>query len=227
MHFLSFDLPHIMSFVIVYNISGKSSIPHHTLTGMIGADGLVYWFTKDVANVLGNSHSFGRSLSKLTVKDVAGPLDNVKPRFLRKRLITHDHLTSLLQKARRISVREFGRLLNSPKTQIAVTPGRNLCDLRDPTYLTILKTEEKYNAFFVWLALFKETVLEKLYCQMPVLDDDFVKSFCKNAEKPPQKKILPKPFPQMIVYNYNGRFIKYLPEEWTIFFIMLLGVLEE
>lgn len=199
-----------MSFVIVYNIPGNPAIPHHYLTGIIGSDGLVYWFCKDVTTVLG---VFGRRLSNMTVQDVTGPLDNVEPRFLQQRILSHIHLTSLLKQAKRKTVRDFEQKLNSPNTQIAVNPGRNITDLKDPTYLVILNTPKKYNSFFVWLAMFKETVLEKLYIQMPVLDDDFIKSFCKYAEEPEKNTTVSKPFPQMIVYEYNGRFVKYLPEK--------------
>lgn len=173
-----------MSFVLVYNIAGRSAIPHHSLTGIIGSDGLVYWLCKDVAIVLGNSRTYGRNLSNIRVRDVTGPLDNVDPKFLQKRVISHIHLSILLKKARRSTVREFEQKINSPDTQVTVHPGRHLTDLKDPTYLVISKNRENQDYFFVWLEMFKEKVLENLYVKMPVLDDDFVASFIKYAEQP-------------------------------------------
>lgn len=66
-----------MSFVVVYNIAESSAIPHHSLTRIIGSDGLVYSLCKDVAIVLGHSSTCGRRLSNIKVRDVTGPLDNV------------------------------------------------------------------------------------------------------------------------------------------------------
>lgn len=201
-----------MSFVIVYNNPDKRTIPHYSLTGIIGSDGLLYWLCRDVAKVLGKSRWFGHRLSNIKVQNVIGTLDNVPPAFSRKRIIHHEHLTELLKNAKRARVREFGRKLNSPKTQIAVNPGRSITDFQDPTQLIILNTEENINSFFVWLAMFKERVAETLYCQMSVLDDDFIQSFCKYAEGPKMQKTIAKSPPTFILYEYKGRFVKYVPE---------------
>lgn len=198
-----------MSFVVVYNIPGKSSIPHHYLTGIIGSDCFVYWLCKDVAAVLGYSRSYARRLSDKKVRDVTGPLDNVGPDFLRKRIISHFDLSFLLKKARRSTVRDFERKINSPGTRVAVNPGGNVTNLKDPTYVVITETKENHRSFFLWLETFKVTAFENLY-GMPVLDDSFVPSFIEHAAEPPET--IPENFPPAIFYKCNGRTIKYLPE---------------
>lgn len=203
-----------MSFVIVYNIPGNCPTPHYILTGIIGENGSLHWLCTDVGNVLGVSYSTAKSWSDVRIKDVTGPLDNVKEIFLKRRIISHEKLTELMKNSKRHTVRDFEKKLNGKNTRIGVNPDGDPKNIQNPTYVVILdKPEADSKYFMVWLEFYKETVLTNLFKKIPVLDDEFVQSFCKYAEEPKQQEVVAKQLPKKIFYFYNGHVVTYVPEK--------------
>lgn len=182
-----------MAFCIQYK---PNPFHHYVLTGFVGFDESLYWFTSDLHDILGDFHH-----SNARVRHVAGTLkDALLPSLLpqnlsKKHVTSHEAASRLLQTSPVEAIQEFARILDSPETYVRVLAEYDPANFQNPTQLIILNEVTvtdmlNHDLFFVWFTFFKKKAIRTLY---KTLDDRTTEEEMISQQQPEQQ---PQPEPQ-------------------------------